>query len=139
MYADEITPWTASKPAPAFFQRRIVSEGAPPKPLEPPKNLLELQIRDGQENVEASESGEGDNNTTPLPPSVDQPNIEEEEKSNQEEPEPATAAQVFMSTILFQKMSGTETGGPQKSILIAVFPRFSGQDLDLVGVVNLVS
>ena len=95
MYADEITPWTASKPAPAFFQRRIVSEGAPPKPLEPPKNLLELQIRDGQENLEASESGEGDNNTTPPPPSVDQPDVEEE-KSNQEEPEPATAAQVLL-------------------------------------------
>ena len=96
MYADEITPWTASKPAPAFFQRRIVSEGAPPKPLEPPKNLLELQILDGQENVEASESGEGDNTTPPPPPpSVDQPDIEEEEKSNQEEPEPATAAQVL--------------------------------------------
>ena len=95
MYADDITPWTASKPAPAFFLRRTISKGAPPKPLEPPKNLLELQIRDGQENVEASESGEGDNNTTPLPPSVDQPDIEEE-KSSQEEPEPGTAAQVFM-------------------------------------------
>ena len=96
VYADEIIPWTASKPAPAFFQRRIVSEGAPPKPLEPPKNLLELQIRDGQEqeNVEASMSGEGDT-TTPPPPSVDQPD-EEEEKSNQAEPEPATAAQVLM-------------------------------------------
>ena len=94
VYADEIIPWTASKPAPAFFQRRIVSEGAPPKPLEPPKNLLELQIRDGQEqeNVEASMSGEGDT-TTPPPPSVDQPD-EEEEKSNQEEP--ATAAQVLV-------------------------------------------
>ena len=99
MYADEITPWTASKPAPAFFQRRIVSEGAPPKPLEPPKNLSELQIRDGQENLEASESGEGDT-TTPPPPSVDQPDIEEE-KSNQEEPEPATAAQVLLYKLFF--------------------------------------
>ena len=96
MYADEITPWTASKPAPAFFQRRTVSEGEPPKPLEPPKNLLELQIRDEeeQENVEASKSGEGDT-TTPPSTTVDQPD-EEEEKSNQEAPEPATATQVLM-------------------------------------------
>ena len=92
MYADEITPWTASKPAPAFFQRRTVSEG------EPPKNLLELQISDGQEqeNVEASMSGEGDTTTPPPPSTLGQPDIEEEEeKSNQETPEPATAAQVL--------------------------------------------
>ena len=110
MYADEITPWTASKPAPAFFQRRTVSEGEPPKPSEPPKNLLELQIRDGeeQENVEASMSGEGDT-TTPPPPSVDQPD-EEEEKSNQAEPEPATAAQVLVETILFRKCSEQKRG-----------------------------